>query len=343
MKLKPYQFKTLTEKLKKDFKACLVYGPDAGQADELANEVSKLIVPDLKDAFLVTRITMAQVKENPSLLNQEAGAMSLIGGRRLIRIKEADNTLTESLKYFLEQQKTDTFVVISADNLTPSSSLRKLCESSPLVACFACYADEGRDLQGFILQTLSSQGFRADAEAMAYLQAHLGADRKISKSELEKLMLYMGNNKNITQADAAACIGDASAQSVDVLIQAIAGGKHALVQEKLAALFQAGQSEVALIRAAGSYFQKLLLAKSRCLQGASIEQSVAQVVPKLNFKMEPEFKRQLAAWGEKNLIQALCLIEKGEKDCKTSAYVPSVMCAQLFLYLTQAGKRQCRY
>ncbi len=257
--------------------------------------------------------------------------------------KEADNTFTESLKYFLEQQKTDTFVVISADNLTPSSSLRKLCESSPLVACFACYADEGRDLQGFILQTLSSQGFRADAEAMAYLQAHLGADRKISKSELEKLMLYMGNNKNITQADAAACIGDASAQSVDVLIQAIAGGKHALVQEKLAALFQAGQSEVALIRAAGSYFQKLLLAKSRCLQGASIEQSVAQVVPKLNFKMEPEFKRQLAAWDEKNLIQALCLIEKGEKDCKTSAYVPSVMCAQLFLYLTQAGKRQCRY
>jgi DNA polymerase III subunit delta len=343
MKFKPYQFKTLQEKLKKEFKACLIFGQDNGQVDDLADSVSKLIVSDLKDAFLVTRMTMAQIKENPSLLNQEAGAMSLIGGRRLIRIMQADNNLTPSLKYFLEEQTTDTFVVISTDNLTPASSLRKLCESHPFVASFACYADEGRNLQEFIVQILSSQGYRADSEAMAYLQTHLGSDRKVSQSELEKLMVYMGGTKQISFADVSACIGDVSSQSADILILAMAGGKHALVQEKLAGLLQAGQTEVSLIRIVGSYFQKLLLAKSRCLQGETIAQSVAQVVPKLNFKMEPEFKRQLSSWEFKNLVQALCLIEKAEKDCKSSAAVPSVMCAQLFLYLTQACKRQARY
>ena len=67
----------------------LVYGPDGGLVRERADILSKTVVPDLLDPFNVIELTETQLLEDEARLADELSAMSLMGGRRLVRLREA--------------------------------------------------------------------------------------------------------------------------------------------------------------------------------------------------------------------------------------------------------------
>ncbi|MGH7089034.1 MAG: DNA polymerase III subunit delta, partial [Stellaceae bacterium] len=69
-------------------RAVLVYGPDQGQAKERAERIVAAIVPD-RDAFRIATLTGTGLAADPALLEDEARALSLVPGRRVVRVREA--------------------------------------------------------------------------------------------------------------------------------------------------------------------------------------------------------------------------------------------------------------
>lgn len=61
--------------------------------------MSQAIVAD-KDPFRLVELTQAQIKDDPALLSAESNALSLMGGRRAIIVRGADNHFTAVLKDF---------------------------------------------------------------------------------------------------------------------------------------------------------------------------------------------------------------------------------------------------
>ena len=166
--------------------AVLLYGPDGGLVRERAKVIGKSAVENLADPFRVTILTGKEIIEDPLRLSDEAGALSLIGGRRLVRVKEPTEGITRALAQALDVQS-DTLFVIEAGDLATRSSLRRLIEEHNNAAALPCYADDGQTLRNVILQTLRHRGLRPDRDALEYLMSHLGSDRQITKSELEKV------------------------------------------------------------------------------------------------------------------------------------------------------------
>ena len=80
-------------------RAILVYGPDSGLMRERATIMAKTIVPDLTDPFNVALLSPDILKDDPARLTDEANAISMMGGRRLIRIENADDKITTCLLY----------------------------------------------------------------------------------------------------------------------------------------------------------------------------------------------------------------------------------------------------
>ncbi|GER02410.1 hypothetical protein JCM17846_00920 [Iodidimonas nitroreducens] len=64
----------------------LLYGPDEGMGREYADAIGRQIVDDLADPFRVARLGPDMVKATGSILADEMAALSMIGGRRLIRL-----------------------------------------------------------------------------------------------------------------------------------------------------------------------------------------------------------------------------------------------------------------
>ena len=311
-------------------KAILFYGQDEGLVEECRERLTKAVVAD-KDPFRLVDLTPAKIKEDPAILSAEANALSLMGGRRVITVRGADNYFTPVLKEFLPSYKGDALIIVTAGGLKTKDSLPTLFANDASLAVFPCYSDEGEALKRFVFQSISDQEMTASADVINFIADNLGADRLQSRSELAKLFAYMGNEKTITMDDAMACIGDASALSIDQMLYALSGGRQKELHETLDRLFAEGQSAIGLLRSASAHFKKIHLTLAKIEEGTPTESAVAALF--LHFKRVDEFKRQLKLWNTIKAGRALELLTQAERDCKFAARPQQLICSRVFLQI----------
>ena len=116
-KLTADSFETFVKGGAKTLRAVLIYGQDDGLVEESRIKAARAVVDDLKDPFRAVWLTPAQIKEDISALSAEANALSLMGGRRVIMVRGADNTLTAALKDFLPAYDGDALLLFTAGAL----------------------------------------------------------------------------------------------------------------------------------------------------------------------------------------------------------------------------------
>src|SRR5262249_18358256 len=200
-------------------RAALVYGPDAGLVKERAEKIARTICPDLTDAFRVADLDADVLAKDPPRLHDEAASLSLMGGRRLVRMQEAGDSVGAIFdRFFKDPPPGDAFIVVAAGDLPPRSSLRRAFESAKTAVAIACYLDGPRELGELAREVFAAHKITARPEAMQYLVAHLGGDRGVSRQELEKLALYVGDGGIIDENAAVAAVGDSAAITTDQAI-----------------------------------------------------------------------------------------------------------------------------
>jgi DNA polymerase-3 subunit delta len=322
-------------------RAVLLFGPDGGLVRERADRICRTVVPDLSDPFRVADLAAAALKDDPARLADEAAAIAMTGGRRVVRVRDAGDAVTALLESFLDHPVGDALVVVEGGELGPRSSLRKLFEGAGNGAALACYADEGGSLAAVVQESLRAAHLTADPDALSYLVEHLGGDRRVTRSEMEKLALYMGSGAGrVRLEDAVACVGDSAALSLDDIALAAAEGDHATVQRVLARVLMEGTSPISVLRAVSRHFQRLHLAAAQIAAGKSPDQAVQALKPPPIFKVADRVKRQAQRWQPSRLADAMGLLVAAELDCKTTGLPAPEICGRALMQLARAAGRK---
>ena len=330
-------------------RAILVFGPDEGLVRERAVRLAKTAVEDLNDPFRVVELGGADLKSDPARLADEAASISFGGGSRVIRIRQAGDQAAPACQSFLTMSTpADALVVIDAGDLPPRSKLRKMFETAKNGASIACYADDLRSLPDVIRESLNRFGLSADRDAMSLLVQSLGADRSVTRGELEKLAIYMdspgpnvpdgGKPKHVTEADVRAAIGDTAASGIDDVIYSAASGDTIKLETSLARVLSDGTNPVQLVRAAERHFQRLHIARGQMAQGMNADQATKSLRPPIMFKLADAFRMQLSLWPEPKLSRAFEILTQAEIDCKTTGLPANATCSRAMLTIAQAAK-----
>ena len=338
MKLAPPRLAAFLKSPGRDIRAALFYGPDAGLVRERAESVARAICPDLADPFRVAELTGASLGGDPARLADELAAQSLMGGRRVVRVREAGDASAPLVADALATARGDTLLVIEAGELATRSALRKLFEAGADLAAVACYADSAKDLEGVIRAAFAERRIEATREAIAYLVDNLGSDRMVTRSELEKLMLYAGDGGRVGLEDAAVCVGDSALLSLDDAVMTAADGDPAALERALFRCLSEGESPVTILRAAQRHFQRLHLAAGRIATGASAESAMASLRPPVFFMHQRRFAEQLRRWPLPRAARALELLTDAELDAKRTLLPPDTICRQALLDLARAAR-----
>jgi DNA polymerase-3 subunit delta len=314
VKAKPLQLDALTTQIKNQYAGALVFGTDMSRIYELSHKIQQLILPNA-DAFSLVVLNNSQLKTTPYLATDEANTPNLMGDRRLIWIKDANNVSDDVIRHFCDNRQTDAFLLISADNLPKNNTLRVEAESNPQFIAFACYPPENNELAFFIKDFTHQNGFNITPDAMEYLIQNTSNNLTVLKSELEKIALYNQEKKQITLSIIQSLTGDGTVQ-VDSFIQMIANQQIHLAIPFIQKLQQQGEQPVTILRSLARYFDLLLEGKSFIQQGENVVNVVDKLLKPAQFRLKQPLQKQLMSWSYQHLIQAHHLFLDAEIQMK---------------------------
>ena len=316
----------------------VLFGPDAGLVRERAAALGQTISPDLHDAFRVADLAGAALAADPARLYDEAAQISLMGGRRLVRVRDVGDAQAALFARFLADPPGDGLVVVEAGDLPSRSSLRRIFEDAPRGAAIGCYPDTPRELAAVIDETLAEHRIAASRDAVEFLTAHLGGDRMLTRAELEKLTLYAGDGGRVELDDVRQSIDDSAGISLDDAIMAAAEGDAAALDRALARVFQEGEAAVSVVRAALRHLQRLHALSVRVAAGEAPDMAMRAARPPIFFKQQASFRRQLRRWSEPRLRRHLSALADAEMRIKTTGMPAETTCRAALFELAAAAK-----
>ncbi len=321
-------------------RAALIYGPDAGLVLERADALCRSIVPDPSDPFRVAEFGAQVLRDDPARLADEAAALALTGGRRVVRVREAGDATTAVLKDFLDHGRGEALVVVTGGDLGPRSSLRRLFESAKQAVAIPCYADDAGDLRGLIGDVLGAEQITVEDDARDYLTQALGADRAVSRRELEKLALWAGPSGTVALADAVALVGDTGAASLDEIAYAALAGDFAAADAALSTARQIGLDPIPVLRAVSGLLVRVQSVARRAATGEPVDSAVASLKPPVFFKLRPRFEALVRRWSAAGLADAFQLVLDAEAACKRTGAPDWPLCGRAVQQVAMLARRQ---
>lgn len=340
VKLKTQELDGFVDQPGAKFVAALLYGEDAGLVRERANRLALAIVDNPADPFRVADLSIARLKDEPSLLVDEMLTVNLTGDQRLVRLENAGNGQAEAIEVVLNHPAitpTSSFLIIKATALGPRDRLRKLFENHDRGVAIPCYLDNSISLEKVIHHSLGQYGLKIHPTAVAYLCENLGTDRQVTRSELEKLALYKGKiDGEITLHDAVSVIGDGAPLAREDVAFATAAGDQVALDRALFKCRTAGEQPVVVLRVVIKHFQKLHLLALKIADGDDVSQLIRSQRPPIFFKHQPIIKHQLLQWRPSRLARALGILTQAEMDCKTTGLPAEAICGRALIRIAHA-------
>lgn len=300
----------------------LYHGSNAGLVRERADRCATSIVPDKSDGFRISDLAGDVLKKDPARLADEAGAISMFGGRRVVRVRDSGDSLSNLFEGYFGDVKGDTLVIVEAGELSKTSSLRKLFEGAKRGAAVECFDDRPEESGRMISEALSLQGWKIEGDALTYLVDALNVDRRLLRTELDKLLTYLGQGENgtmLTRAEAAGLIGGSGDVEGDEIADAVADGDLRRLNQLIIKASESAMSWSVPVGFTLRLFQRLLAG----IEGAG--------------PMWGKMQSQASGWDRPSLRQALLILSEAEARTRTTGFPEATMAQQA---LTEVARRR---
>jgi len=277
----------------------LFHGPDEAQSRGLAAR--------LLESLGATKFVVASgaVRADPASLVDEAGAMSLFGGRRLVWIEPATKDIEEGVAALLSGPAIESPVAAIAGALPRSSGLLKLAEASPLAIAFASYLPEGQDAERMVIDLGRRFGLKVSTPVAARLAESAGNDQAIVAQELQKLALYIDASPQMPKELDHAAVDDVAAGSAEGDFQRLAdlalSGELGELTDELARLPAGGSEAIPVVRSLQRRLMMLAPLRARVERGERVDAIMTSQVRSLFWKDKAKVQRMLSKWSAEDL------------------------------------------
>ena len=327
-------------------RAALFYGRDIGVVRDRGHQLAAKLVPNPDDPFDVALLTDQDLADDGGRLEGELAAQSLMGGRRLVRLRltaekpAADKLAAEALERHAKGElNPDAFFLIEAGNLGRESALRKACEKANGAAAIPCYEDEPGDVARMVRELLAKDGVSLNADALQVFVQRLPKERGVARQEIERLALYLGpgSGANATPADLEPFLGVEPESSLFDAAADAFGGKLGEAQAGLRRAAQEGESGPAAVRAIGMHLGKLRRTLTLIKAGAGPQE--AAKASGVFWKQEREFLRQVRTWTLDELDRIQPQVLDADRACKTAGSPDRLIAERLALTVAGRAKR----
>jgi DNA polymerase-3 subunit delta len=327
-------------------RAALIFGRDLGVVRERAQGLAEKVMARPDDPFDVGLVSDTDLDADPGRLIDELMAYSLMGGRRLVRLRlssekaSIDRLAAEALQRHADGEfNPEAFFLIEAGDLRRDSALRRAAEKSAAAAAIPCYEDEVGDLARLTREGLAKDKLALTSEALDLFVRRLPGERGVARREIERLALYLGPGSGATGTadDLEDFLGVEPEASLADAAQDAFGGKLAAAQAGLRRAAQEGEGGPAAVRAMSVHLGRLR--RTATLRAAGAELAEAAKASGVFWKNEREFLRQARAWDLPTLAEITPELLAADRACKQTGSPDQLIAERLALAIAAKARR----
>ena len=179
-----------------------LYGTNIGLIELLYKKTSKLIGIDDSDPFCVSRIDGEEFKNNPSVLLDNINTINMFSQRRFIYLDLVHVSLTKNIENIILQavrkNDNDYLLLIKAGVLKQSTFL-KFFQNTNNSILVPCYEEKSEAIYSRIYNLFSKHKLNFKSNFIEDLTIKFNSDSLTNKMEIEKLDVFLTNNKDVTE------------------------------------------------------------------------------------------------------------------------------------------------
>lgn len=338
---KASQVNSFVAKPDKSHHLILLYGPDQGLVSENADKLVSSLDIDTSDPMSIIRFEADDIAADPGKLSDEAFAISMFGGDKLIRIRGTTRkNIQPALKPVLDNPPPDCWIIFEGGDLKRESALRKLAEKSSAAMALPCFQDGANTLDQLIREEITANKLSIDPDTIAYLRSFLGEDRRASRNELKKLALFAHGKKSITREQITALLGNVSSVANDDIVDAVCQGRADFLNTKLDQLMESGGAPDMLIWAALRQFQMLHKFRADMDENRkSAATLIASARPPIHFSRRDAVARFLKIWTMKKIEIALTRLNTAFYETRSKPALAKSIAATTLLAISLQASR----
>lgn len=277
-----------------------VFGADDSAITDIADALAQRLGPDCERI----EIDSDQIRNDPALLADEAGSLSLFGERRYIRLNFRREEGLAAVENLLASAPGGCPVIATAGNLTKASKLRKLVEASPRALAHICYAANEGDAVAVIMAMANQKGLKLDRALATRMARYTGNDRKLAAIEVEKLALYHDASPErpmmVDPAAFTALSAETGEENVQALINQLLSGQVRKFGDELLMARQMGVDGIRIVRALQRRVALLTGLRAKVDEGATPD-ALVRGTPAVFFMERPSVTDQVTRWSSAKL------------------------------------------
>lgn len=278
----------------------LFHGPDEAQSNALGDR--------LVSALKAAKHTIAggTLRGDPALLADEAGAIDMFGGTKVIWVQPAGEEILAAAEAVLDASQTESPVVAIAGRLGKTSGLLKLADSHPLALSHISYELDARDAERLVIDLGRMEGLRLQTGIAARIAEACCNDRRMMGSELAKFAIYLDATPNSPKdlgSDVLDVLGaDMGGDFLGIGDLALAGDVRGL-GDALSNMDEGGKDSIPIIRALQRRLLMLAPIRARIDGGESQGAVLTSMGKSLFWKDKPMIERMLGMWDSAGLAR----------------------------------------
>lgn len=246
----------------------------------------------------------------PAEVRNALETASLLGGRRLVIIRDADDLLKEGvdeLTNYLESPAPGSVLVLVAAGRTKLDAL-----VSRTGVRVALDAPRGRRLVGWIRRRASTHGLKIDDRAAWALMDSVGGELRDLDTALSQLAAALGADARVKADDIGRAFPRHADQRIYVLTDAVGDRRLPVAMTNLRRLYEQGEDPLVLLGALAAHMRRMLRARRYADMGTS---AVADALGLPSWRAE-RVAKQARVYREAELIAAVGALAEADVEIK---------------------------
>ena len=323
------------------FQSFLIYGPNEG----LIRENIEIIYNNFSKGSDCEKVSISgkQLDESISILNDEISTISLFSESKFIILDSILEKHASIIEGTLSLNFKNACMVVKQDNLTKSSSIRKLYEASKNHFSLACYDDDIKVLSSLLEKFQKENNISFDSDVKSFLLNNLSNDRMIIKNELEKILLSLSeDDRNVNIEKLKYILHDSAHTDFQQINNSILFGNIEKGSKSLEKLFNLGTNPVAILKSFNNYIMRIRLTQVELSKGKQFDEAIKVLRPPVFWKEKSDFKRHCLMWPANVIDKIINEVLSSEIKCMTNNIIAKEQCEKTLFGISSTAKRFSR-